>query len=410
MAKEQDLGNWSKKYDVGGITFSSDPVVHGPTGIITSFEKRLGDGVEIVTRYDTALDEQSRRWIMAATFEDGRNQRTLTTEHNDMFGTTLQFHDSDTAVSSLKVRVKPEAIILNPEMFRIEQIRIVYAQSGTFSHVDFGIASPSMFNEEEIRSQPIEENLAELASIFHDAGDNPESPFYTPPEEDEATFADVHMVFSGFLAKGKLLQWTEEQKARVDDDLAMVTAYLDEAFGEEVPSKQLHALASYLIPSLIRALPDEYVALDGEEREKVFDKALMDAAVEVLRFYDRTVQQKGEYTVSLFENPENPDEHVFVAFPGHTIDADLFGVDVQPITGGPATDPFQYEDYIFVMSKEDEKIRVSTVPVLDQTKAFTFKAPQTINIEAIQQNMRSDSPMDWQSAVAEVPLGVDYVL
>lgn len=403
-------GHWEKKYDQLGIKFLYDAGTNPITGFQTTWEKSVSDNAEIITRFDKHPDGRVERWIM-----DGKNvtgRHTLYTIKDEAERHQyIQLGYAEDQFQNLSISTSLEEA-QRPRFLNITRVGVVYAVDGVMSSLKIYVDSQSNFDEDELRAKPIEDNIRELVEIFRSGGEKAASPLVgITDDKAEESWVDIHEALVGAFIKGKLMQWSQAEKARIDEDLTSIPNFVAEVCGEMMTPEQISGMASFLSIETVKALPEDYPKLEGEERDNVFDDAVEEAILQSFRFHDHSIRELARHTVMFAPNPSEKDKYLFIIFRGHPLNPLNKDEQTQILATSICEVGYAcpYEDKQFGLIRSDDYLAVLISSHFNKNDRVLVLAPEQMPMDKLLPIVKKDHSSEWQKAFEIAKVGLQVI-
>lgn len=403
-------GSWKKEYDLLGVKFLHDAGMDPITGFQTTWEKSVSDNAEIITRFDKQPDGLAERWIM-----DGRNATgrhiLYTLKDEGERHQCIRLGYTEDRFQSLSISTALEEA-QKPKFLNITHVDVVYAADGAMSSLMIYVDSQTDFNEDELKARSIEGNIRELAGIFKSSGEKAVSPLVGDTEDKiEESWVDIHEALVGSFIKGKLMQWSQVEKARIDEDLTSVPRCVEEVCGESMTPEQISGMANFLSIETVKALPEDYPKLEGEERDNAFDGAVEEAVLQSFRFHDHSIRELARYTVMFAPNPAEKDKYLFIVFQGHPLNPLSKDEPAQIVTTSVSEIGYAcpYEDKQFGLARSEDYLAVLISSHFNKNNRVLFLAPEQISMDKLLPIIKTDHSSEWQNAFDVAKVGLQVI-
>lgn len=402
-------GPWKKKYDPLGVKFLHDAGVDPVTGFQTTWEKSVSDNAEIITRFDKEPNGQIERWVMDGKNVTGRHI-IFTIKDEGERHQYMQLGYAEDRFQSFSISTALEEA-QRPRFLNITRVDAVYAADGAMSSLRIYVGSQSSFNEDELKERPVEENIIELAEIFKSSGEKAASPLVADADgKTEGSWVDIHEALVGAFIKGRLMQWSETEKAGIDEDLTAIPQVIAGVCGDKMTPEQISSMASFLSAETVKALPENYPKLEGEERDSAFDEAFEEAILQSFRFHDHSIRELARHTVMFAPNPAEKDRYLFVVFRGHPLNP-LSSDEPTQILATSVTEvgyACSYEDKQFGLIRSEDYFAVLISSHFNRNHKILYLAPEKLSMDKLLPIIKTNHSSEWQNAfeVARVYLQV----
>lgn len=404
-------GPWKKKPGQFGPQFEHDAGTDPTTGIRTTWEKSVSQNAEIVTRFNTHPNGTLDRWVMDSINATGRHILYTVRdkgERNQYF----QLGYAEGEFQSLSVSTDLDEA-KRPAFLNVKNVSAIYALDGALTSMRVQVDSQSHFSEEEYWARSMEDNLRELIQIFKSSGEKANSPFVPDPnqQEGERTMVDIHEAFVGQWVRGKLIQWTDAEKERIDEDLAIITQAIVPLAEDAMTPEQMGAMSNFLITETVKTLPDDYPKLEGEEREGAFDQAFEEAMLQCFKFHNHSLQTLAQHTIIFATNPLEAGKYVFAVFQGHPMNPFSDEEETKPLAGQIAEVGYgyHYEDKQYGLMRQEDYLAVLISSKFNKDKKVLYLAPERLPMDELLPVIKTDHPAEWMRTYEVAKIGLEVI-
>lgn len=402
--------SWEKKYDQLGVKFLHDSGTDPSTGFQTTWKKSVSDNARIITRFDKHPGSLVERWIMGGNNVTGRHI-LYTIKDDGERHQYMQLGYAEDRFQSFRVSTSLEEA-QRPRFLNIARVDVVYLIDGVMSSLRVYFDSQSSFNEDELKTRSIEDNIRELAGIFKSSGEKAAFPLVGATDDKaEESWVDIHEALVGAFIKGKLIQWSEIEKADIDEDLTAIPQVIAEVCGYGMTPEQISGMANFLSIETVKALPENYPTLEGEERDSTFDRAFGEAVLQSFRFHDHSIRELARHTVMFAPNPSEKDRYLFVVFRGHPLnplssDGSTQILATSVIEVGYAC---PYEDKQFGLMRSEGYLAVLISSHFNKNYRVLFLAPEQMSMDKLLPIVKTNHASEWQNVFEIAKVGLQII-
>lgn len=397
-------GPWKKENDQFGAKFVQNGPIDPTTSIVRSWEKQLLGDAQALTQFDKSPDGLKERWIMETTGgindghvgwclrDDGDQKRYIM--YNESNGTTGLV----TSTTELKEAQRPAFL-------NLAKAETTLNRGGTPATVCFYFDSKPTYNETALAEAPLEDSIRELADLFKDSKDGA-SPYTTLDSGDTPEqLRQAHLMVVGSLVKGKLIRWSDEDKAGIDEDMAVIPEIVAEYAGDRLTQAQAQGMVNFLSAEILRALPENYPTLQGDERDMVLGEALSDAVLQSFKLHDASLGEISKHTLAFMPDVDQ-EAFVFMVLKGHrpglnATDPSTGAANLLDANVGTVSSVYPYKDKEVACLKLDDYLAFLIKSKFNLKEALLYLAPRKADMDALMLSIKTDDISDWLKAFDE---------
>jgi len=393
-------GPWKRTLSPFGPEFVHDSGINPESDVKTWWRKSVSKNAETVARFDEHQGGTLDRWVMESINPAGRQILYTIRDRGDR-NQYLQLAYAGDRFQGLSIITELD-VAKRPAFLNVNNIGAVYALDGAIASIRVHVDSQSRFDEEKYRTKSSEDNLRELIQIFKESGPQAATPYAPSPDQkvSESIAADIHDSVVSSFVKGKLMQWIEAEKKKIDEDLDIIPQAIESTADDTLNREQIHGMSNFLSAETIKALPDDYPKLEGEQREDVFDQAFDDAMLQSFKLHDHSLQIMAQHTVVFALNNPKLDENIFAVFQGNPTNPFSAEGLMNFITGEPTEvgSAHSYEDKQYALLRQEDFMALFISSKLNSNQRMLYLSSERLQMDKLLPIIKTEHSSEWMKA------------
>lgn len=389
--------------------FTTTPLVDPITGVVTEWEKKIGEVETRLVRIDR-FPHGPRRIVTHSEYSLGKGSTFSNREYavsyvaGDIEREIRLCQESNLADLSLSLD-----ILDGQEAFLFFYAQ--YTAEGVLK--DFSLSfmpksSSEMFSDlplfEKINSfegRSLEENLKELAQIFKMRG---EGVLWQSTDSDEEGIQEAQKVQS-YLSQKKLSEWPPDMVREVNSlilpvvGITLISHLRSEYLKGNLSDEQIKILIAALTPQVLECVFDDFERSHKRD-ESLVRKALSRVVAELLAWYYENLKLTGAIEIK-FDSKNEDDQQFYVSVFAWQEERNKPLTEDQVVLG----EVYDFEEYAYIIEKTENKMRVLRRNRLDPSRQDKFIFPVSIPPEVFEA-LTTEESAGWEKVLELV--GMDY--